>query len=461
MWFRQDLRLEDNPALFNASKSGEVIPVYIHDTREEAEWSPGEASKWWLYKSLKALIGSGVPLIVRQGDPLQILQQLITETGASSLHWNRLYEPYTIQRDELIKRSVNISAFSYNASLLFEPWTIQNKQGAFFKVFTPFWKKCLSSALPREIYPAPKVDYAQSALRTLELKQLNLLPVTNTWTDKLAAYWDPGEKGATQNLSIFLSEALEKYKHGRDFPSQPVTSKLSPHLHYGEISPHQILHEVKTTLDWTEENALNFISELGWREFSYYLLYHFPNLPHAPFQERFKELPWKSDKELLDQWQKGQTGYPIVDAGMRELWSTGYMHNRVRMIVASFLTKHCLVPWQDGAAWFWNTLVDADLASNSASWQWVAGCGVDASPYFRIFNPVTQSLKFDAKAEYVTKWVPELSGLPIKYIHEPWKTPIQIQREAKIIIGENYPHPIVNLSFGRARALEAYQSLKK
>ena len=467
-WFRQDLRLSDNPALDSAAQYETLIPIYILDEVNSGEFKMGAASKWWLHQSLTKLNESlDGKLLVYQGNPHEILNKLIEEQEVSYVTWNRCYEPWRIDRDKEIKRNFedkNVAVESYSASLLWEPWTISKDDGTPYRVFTPFYKKgCLNSEEPR--LPAGKVDLSNlysEDLSSDSITDLNLLP-TIKWYESFEEEWNPGEIGAEQNLNSFLDSGLLNYKEGRNFPSQEFVSRLSPHLHFGEISPNEVWYRAKTKegISGIEKSLAHFHSELGWREFSYYLLYHFPDLPNKNFQEKFDIFPWQENEEFLALWQKGNTGYPIVDAGMRELWQTGYMHNRLRMIVGSFLVKNLLIDWRFGERWFWDCLVDADLASNSASWQWVAGSGADAAPYFRIFNPITQGLKFDPEGEYTKKYVPELRDLPNKYLFSPWEAPENILADAGIELGKNYPKPMVDLKLSRETALEAFATTKK
>ena len=467
-WFRQDLRLSDNPALDSAAQYETLIPIYILDEVNRGEFKMGAASKWWLHQSLTKLNESlDGKLLVYQGNPHEILNKLIEEQEVSYVTWNRCYEPWRIDRDKEIKRNFedkNVAVESYSASLLWEPWTISKDDGTPYRVFTPFYKKgCLNSEEPR--LPAGKVDLSNLYSKDLSsdsITDLNLLP-TIKWYKSFEEEWNPGEIGAEQNLNSFLDSGLLNYKEGRNFPSQEFVSRLSPHLHFGEISPNEVWYRAKTKegISGIEKSLAHFHSELGWREFSYYLLYHFPDLPNKNFQEKFDIFPWQENEEFLALWQKGNTGYPIVDAGMRELWQTGYMHNRLRMIVGSFLVKNLLIDWRFGERWFWDCLVDADLASNSASWQWVAGSGADAAPYFRIFNPITQGLKFDPEGEYTKKYVPELRDLPNKYLFSPWEAPENILADAGIELGKNYPKPMVDLKLSRETALEAFATTKK
>lgn len=471
VWFRQDLRLNDNPALVAAAQAGKVLPCYILDDVSPGPWKMGGASRWWLHGSLTNLIASfkqhGVPFILRSGSALEEIPKLAKEVKASGVYWNRNYEPATIKRDQKLKKALQsegIMAESFKGSLLFEPWEIQNKQGHFFKVFTPFWKHCLSLDQHDVPLSTPKLQPIRTSAPSEKLDDWHLTPHKPDWAGGLRDTWTPGEAGAGHKLQEFLSERLNGYKENRNIPSVEGTSMLSPHLHFGEISPRTVRYLTEEVSHRSHAVPLkdteNFLSELGWREFSYHLLYHFPELPTEPFNAKFGAFPWHESVGDLVRWQQGQTGYPIVDAGMRELWHTGYMHNRVRMIVASFLTKDLLIPWQRGAEWFWDTLVDADLANNSASWQWVAGCGADAAPYFRIFNPSLQGEKFDPEGDYVRQWVPELKTLPKKYLHKPWEAPDWVLKEAAIRLGSTYPKPMIDHGSARDRALKAYKKLK-
>jgi deoxyribodipyrimidine photo-lyase len=467
VWFRQDLRLTDNPALRAAAESGRpLVPVYIRDDAAAGAWAPGGASRWWLHGSLTALakeLGDrGATLILRSGPAAKALAKLVEETGAGAVTWNRCYEPTAIERDTHIKTALQkkgIAATSHNAALLFEPWTIKTKAGEPYGVFTPFWRACLAQDEPPKPLPAPRtLDGFGGKLASDELESWALLPKKPDWAGGLRETWTPGEHGAAKRLTAFLNHALGTYKSGRDRPGEVGTSRLSPHLHFGEIGPRQIWHRVRAMEP--SRHADTFLTELGWREFSHHLLYHRPALPDDPLRPAFGKFPWRKDKAALKAWQRGRTGYPIVDAGMRELWQTGWMHNRVRMIVASFLIKDLLLPWQDGEAWFWDTLVDADLANNAASWQWVAGCGADAAPFFRIFNPVLQGEKFDPDGDYVRRYVPELAKLPADAIHKPWEADEDVLRKAGVALGNTYPAPIVDHGEARKRALAAFAAVR-
>ena len=472
-WFRLDLRLADNPALRAALKSGEpIVPVFVWAPDEEGDWPPGGASKWWLRQSLAALDKNlreiGSRLVIRRGPTLETLRALVNETGAKAVFWNRRYEPAIIARDAKVKEALlgdGLVVESFNSALLHEPWTIQNKSGKPFQVFTPFWKHCLALSDPAELLPAPKdIPSPKQWPKSLALDELKLEPKIN-WAGGIRAAWQPGETGAAAGLKRFLSGAFDDYAGERNRPDIVGTSRLSPHLHFGEIGPRQIWHGLarmaaKRGLKPAQWRGSQFLAEVGWREFAHHLLFHFPHTPIEPLRANFKHFPWRKDAAWLKAWQKGRTGYPIVDAGMRELWATGWMHNRVRMIVASFLVKDLLVSWQEGARWFWDTLVDADLANNTLGWQWTAGCGADAAPYFRVFNPTTQGETFDPVGEYVRHWCPELEKLPAKWIHQLEKAPPDILRTAGVELGRTYPQPMVSHAIAREVALEAFAQLK-
>ena len=465
MWFRQDLRLSDNPALLNAIQQGRVLPVFILD--EGNDWSIGGASRWWLHHSLLALNESlQGNLWILRGDAAELLPQLTREHSASHAFWNRCYEPSIIRRDSLIKEQLTadgITATSSNGSLIWEPWENLKQDGTPYKIFTPFYKYAIANNPPAAPSPAANANF--DTVKCLQGKNriddLNLLPEIN-WYEQIASQWQPGELGARQRLQNFTENGLYDYRDGRDYPAKRSVSMLSPHLHFGEISPREAASVVKQAgdIDSNEEQAAHFIRELAWREFSYYTLYHFPHICQQNMKSQFDRFPWVKDQKSLCLWQQGQTGFPLVDAGMRELWQTGTMHNRVRMIVGSFLVKNLMIHWLEGARWFWDCLLDADLANNSCSWQWVAGSGADAAPYFRIFNPVTQSTKFDPEGSYIRKYVPELNGLSNKAIHDPSSAAASELEKAGVILGEHYPRAIVDLKESRVRALDAYKALR-
>ena len=465
MWFRQDLRLSDNPALCKAIEQGRVLPVFILD--DGKDWSRGGASRWWLHHSLKALQESlQGNLWILKGDAAKLLPQLADEQGASHVFWNRCYEPWRIRRDSLLKERLaadGIAASSQNGSLIWEPWENLKHDGTPYKVFTPFYKYAIANNPPATPSHAANTDFdtVKCPQDTNRIDRLNLLPDIN-WYEQISSIWQPGELGARTRLQNFIENGLYDYRDGRDYPAKRSVSMLSPHLHFGEISPREAANMVKQAgaIDSDEEQAAHFVRELAWREFSYYSLYHFPHICQQNMKSQFDRFPWINDQVKLRLWQQGQTGFPLIDAGMRELWQTGYMHNRVRMVVGSFLVKNLMIHWLEGARWFWDCLLDADLANNSCSWQWVAGSGADAAPYFRIFNPVTQSIKFDPKGSYIRKYVPELNGLSDKAIHDPSSAATADLEKAGVILGEHYPRAIVDLKESRVRALDAYKSLR-
>ncbi|WP_420405334.1 cryptochrome/photolyase family protein [Nisaea sp.] len=466
LWFRQDLRLSDNPALAAAVETGApVLPVYVLDDETPGRWAPGGASRWWLHHSLSELSnrltkrGSALHL-VRSRDAAETIRALATETDAAAVYWNRCYEPFAVERDTKLKQTLqaaDIGAESFNAALLFEPWEVKTKSGTPPKVFSPYWRALRALGDPAAPEPAPDEIRGSSApSKSDSLDDWRLLPTRPNWANGFHTDWKPGEDSAQARLDWFLENALENYKDGRNFPAKPCVSRLSPHLHFGEISPRQIWHRTIAFCHAEDRNpfsgsAEHFLKELVWREFSHSLLYHNPKLPEACLRPEFENFPWDRSDTTLQAWQHGRTGIPIVDAGMRELWQTGYMHNRVRMICASFLIKHLMVDWREGEAWFWDTLLDADLANNAASWQWVAGSGADAAPYFRIFNPVLQGEKFDPDGAYTRRWVPELADVPDRYLQKPWEAPGNP--------APDYPTRIVDLAAGRDRALAAYKGL--
>jgi deoxyribodipyrimidine photo-lyase len=474
LWFRQDLRIADNPALAAALELGEpVVPVFIFAPEEEGAWAPGGASRWWLHHSLAKLDAQlrrrGSRLILRRAsDSAQELTALAQECDAGHILWNRRYEPAGVERDQAIKSRIGgagMTARSFNGALLHEPWEVKNKAGKPFQVFSAFWRHCLT--LPDPTAPLSEPASLPAPPRwpaSLQLAALQLEPQPD-WARGIDAAWLPGGEGAHASLDKFLKNPLADYESSRDRPGLAGTSRLSPHLHFGEISPRQVWHAVRAASlargrhsSWRDSQ---FLTELGWREFAHHSIYHYPFLPDHPWNERFAAFPWKSDAAGLRAWQRGATGFPIVDAGMRQLWKTGWMHNRVRMIAASFLVKDLLVDWTMGARWFWDTLVDADLANNSLGWQWVAGCGADAAPYFRIFNPVLQATRFDPDGTYVRDWVPELARLPGEWIHQPWAAPTDVLSQAGVRLGIEYPHRLIDHDQARLEALTALATLKK
>jgi deoxyribodipyrimidine photo-lyase len=476
LWLRRDLRLADNPALQAIIDAGRIpIPVYIHD-EPDPDWPLGEASGWWLHHSLLALQQSlqrcGSDLLVFRGDTAAILAKLLKQSGADTLAWNHCHEPAQLTRDEHIMQVFSQQGYhvsSHNAALLREPGELLKKDGTPYRVFTPFWKALHNIGPARLPIPAPAVLQAPDAgslTGSLPVSALRLLPRVK-WYGAFPLHWTPGETGAWDALQDFCEERLARYASDRDIPAIAGTSRLSGHLHFGEISPVQIWdYLLQRTASNTSRGAItateSYLREIAWREFSHHLLHRFPHTTLQPLDPRFAGFPWRTRyQDLLEQWQQGRTGIPIVDAGMRELWSTGTMHNRVRMIAASFLTKNLLIPWQEGARWFWNTLLDADLANNTMGWQWVAGCGADAAPYFRIFNPVLQGEKFDRDGRYVRRWLPELARMGDRYIHRPWTADPAQLAEAGIRLGDEYPPPLVDLQSSRKAALAAWDRVKR
>ena len=472
VWFREDLRLNDNPALDSAVRSGRpLICLYIRESGPGAPRPMGGASLWWLDKSLAALSASlseiGGALTLRSGPAEEIITKLVEETGAEAIFWNRRYGLPERETDAGIKKALKdkgVDCQSFNGRLLMEPWELKTGSGGWYKVFTPFWRALQTAYTPPEFLPAPK-KISCKKVSSEALKDWGLHPSNPDWSEGIAEAWSPGEAGAEERLKAFLDGPVSEYASTRNLPGvETGTSRLSPHLRFGEIGPAQIWRAVKARLEAQqadEDSARVFLSEIAWREFSYTLLYYNPELATKNYNSAFDQMSWRKDAKGFAAWSRGQTGYPIVDAGMRELWHTGWMHNRVRMIVASFLTKHLLLPWQQGEDWFWDTLVDADPASNSASWQWTAGSGADAAPYFRVFNPISQGQKFDERGDYVRKWCPELARLPNKYLHSPFDADAQTLSRAGVKLGENYPRPIVEHAVGRQRALDAYKAMKE
>ena len=464
VWFRNDFRLDDNPALRAALDADLVpIPVYIHAPDEHGDWAPGAASNAWRHRALQALDADlrsrGSALHILAGPSLPLLQTMAATTGAEAVFWNRRYEPALEARDALIKRALRtagLRAESHNGALLFEPWQVETKQGDPYKVFTAFWKSAQAQWRLTPTWDAPaQLPACPDAPHGCTLDSLQLQPARG-WDAGFWKDWQPGAAGARARLDAFIDGAAASYHTGRDFPARIGTSRLSPHLHFGEVAPWRVVHAMQQA-DLPDTERAAYIRELGWREFAHHVLHHFPQSADSNFNPRFDAFPWaKAEPRILDAWQHGRTGVPIIDAGMRELWATGWMHNRVRMIVGSFLTKHLRLHWQHGARWFWDTLMDADLANNSLGWQWIAGTGVDAAPYFRVFNPLLQAQRFDPKGEYIARWIPELTPLPAALRLAPWTDPAAVRRAT-----QDYPTaPIVGLAEGRDAALAAFASMR-
>jgi len=474
VWFRRDLRLSDQPALDAACRRHDhVVGLYVHAPAEDGDWPPGGAQRWWLHHSLTALAAAvdaaGSQLVIRRGPAATALADLLTESEAAAVYWNRLYEPAAIERDRGLKawlrNDLGVTAESFNGGLLTEPGRIATGTGGPYRVFTPFWRRVTAFGLDDEPLPFTR-NLAGPGRRfaSQPVAGLGLLP-TVPWDAGLEASWTPGEAGALDRLDRFIAAILPGYDTARDRPALDGTSALSPHLHFGEVGPRQVVAAVRASRAADSRGAATYLSEVGWREFAHHLLYHFPQTPTEPLNERFRAFPWRdAESEAaadLRAWHAGRTGIPLVDAGMRQLWHQGWMHNRIRMVVASFLTKNLRLHWLVGARWFWDTLVDADLASNTLGWQWAGGCGADAAPYFRVFNPVRQGERFDPHGDYVRRWIPELAALSERDIHAPWNTPAARLRSAGVRLGTDYPEPVVDLAASRRAALAAFEAVKR
>jgi deoxyribodipyrimidine photo-lyase len=474
MFYQADLRMRDNPALSAAAHRGNpLICLFVWNPDSSGYANPVAASRWWVHHSLKTLsenlAQAGNTLILRIGHGPEVIANLVRQIGVTHLFWNRACAPTALEEEQQIIKfleSEHVHATSFHGNTLADPSSVRTLAGQPYSVFTPFWKRfqthfTIETPLqaPRHLPPPPSVK-----VQTDPLSSLELLPSFD-WAHGLREAWTPGEDGAQTLLKNFLHAPAQTYETDRDRPDVSRTSHLSPHLHFGEISPRYIWHALdrvthRQTSTRAKASLMAYRRQLVWREFARHLLFHFPHMAHQPLRMEFQQFPWRTHPEFLHAWQQGHTGYPLIEAGMRELWHTGWMHNRVRMIVASFLTKHLLLPWEEGAQWFWDTLVDADLANNTFGWQWVAGCGADATPFFRIFNPITQGRKFDPDGVYVRRWVPELSQLPYSWIHAPWNAPQSVLQEADVELGTTYPFPILNHAEARSRALEAYRQFK-
>jgi deoxyribodipyrimidine photo-lyase len=465
VWFRQDLRISDNEAITAATEAGLVLPIYILDDCAPTNFKIGSASKVWLHNSLQKLnesLGNNLNLYIGQAN--QIIELLINRYNIKSIFWNTCYEPWHLEQEKSViaickKRAIKFNTF--NSNYLYTTNQTLKEDGSYYKVFTAYKNKAISQkSRSVSISNTNNIELAKDNINITTIQDLKLLPQTK-WYKNLQDGWIVGEASAQNKLNFFIKNHLDGYKENRNHPNKPAISRLSPHLHFGEISPSQILEAISASgsLYANENDIEHFISEIIWREFSCYLLYHFKELPINNFNSKFNRFGWEDNPDLFESWKKGNTGYPLIDAGMRELWQTGYMHNRVRMVVSSFLIKNLNIHWHKGMNWFWDCLLDADLANNSASWQWVAGSGADAAPYFRIFNPITQGEKFDANGDYTRRFVPELKNIPDKYLFKPWTAPRDILRASGVTLGQNYPKPIIDLSSSRDRALESYKNL--
>ncbi|MEM7570906.1 MAG: deoxyribodipyrimidine photo-lyase [Pseudomonadota bacterium] len=462
VWFRNDLRLADQAALTAAASAGPILGVYCLDDAGAGDWALGGAQRWWLHHTLsalaKALAEFGVPLVLRRGPAAEQLADIAQSVGAQAIHATRHFEPYNRKREDAML-ATGLPLKLHTGNYLRAPEEVRTGSGGPYKVFTPYWRASQAlGALAAPLGVPEALTGYDGAVQSDALQDWALLPTAPDWSGGLGEAWTPGEAGAQARLHALSPQKVAAYKAERDFPAVDGTSQLSPHLHFGEITARQVYAQLATIMELDAAEPL--IRQLGWRDFSLSLLQYAPHLPEASWSPKFRDFPWREDDEALERWQKGQTGYPIVDAGMRQLWQTGWMHNRVRMIVASFLCKHLLLHWRHGEDWFWDTLVDADLANNAAGWQWVAGSGADASPYFRIFNPITQSEKFDKGGDYIRTFVPELDGLPLKYLHAPWTAPQNVLQMSGVRLGDTYPKPMVDHSQARQRALDAYEDVK-
>jgi deoxyribodipyrimidine photo-lyase len=462
LWFRNDLRLSDHPALVEAIQHGyRILPIYLVEKHDG--WEPGEASRWWLHHALTDLdtqlkeLGTRLHCYDARNEGTEAtMAKILDESGAEVVMWSRRYEPESIQRDTALKQQLEArgcAVQSFASNLLHEPFTVKNLSGGPYKVFTPYWKKCQTM----ELRPIARVELKLATWGSLKsgvsVDALGILP-SKDWVEGLGAQWDPSRAGLLGLLKELKSSKAAHYSESRDLVAEDGTSRLSPYLAHGQVSPIEIVTLLKGV-----DSA--YVRQLYWRDFSYHLLYHFPETDSRPLRPEWEMFPWGDDPKVIKLWQRGLTGYPVVDAAMRQLWQTGWMHNRARMIVASVLVKHFQLDWMIGARWFWDTLVDADLANNSMGWQWSAGCGADAAPYFRVFNPVTQGQKFDPQGDYVKRYVPELAELPKKYIHCPWEAPSDVLDAAGVQLGRNYPKPTLLPAEGRQRALDAYADYKK
>lgn len=473
-WLRHSLRLRDNPALVSAAEHGAVVPVFVWAPDEEGDWPPGSAAQWWLHRALhdldEQLRERGSRLILRRGPTADTLRDVANAAGADRVVWNRRYEPPLARRDARVKEALHdadLETAVFESQILHDPDAVETTSGGPYHVFTPFWKKVREKNLLRTGPPleVPELPAPESWPSSEPLDAFELTPEARDgldWAGGLRNTWTPTEAGAHERLDYTLKRVLGRYDTARNRPDKDGTTRLSPYLHHGQISPRQLWHTIS---EWAHDNgrlgdARPLLRQLVFREFAYHWLYHYPATATETYRDKFRNFPWRDDAEALAQWKRGQTGYPLVDAGMRQLYETGWMHNRVRMIVASFLTKDLMLHWRHGARWFWDTLVDADLAANTFNWQWTAGCGADAQPFFRIFNPVSQSERYDPDGTYIRRLVPELANLPDDALHAPWKESDARLRASGVTLGETYPKPLVDHGEARETALDAYETIR-
>ena len=462
VWFRRDLRLADNPALTAAAARGRIVPVYVLDDDTPGAWRIGGAQRWWLHQSLAALARDLGGIVLRRGDPRQIIPELARRTRASAAVWNRCWEPWARERDGAVEAALveqGVEVATWNAGLLAEPDEVTNAGGP-YKVFSAYWRAARKRPVARPLPRPPRLDVHAPKGASERLASWRLQPTGPNWAAEFPLHWRPGEAGAAAGLEAFVRSGLSGYEQLRNRPDLDHTSRLSPHLHMGEISPRQVLQRIAAATSAAEADRAKFLAEIGWREYAWHIQHFFPAFHERHWRDAFEAFPYRRDDTRLCAWQRGRTGYPLVDAGMRQLWRMGWMHNRVRMVAASFLTKHLCIDWREGERWFWDTLVDADLANNAMGWQWVAGSGVDAAPFFRIFNPAAQGQRFDPDGDYVRRWCPELAGLPAAHIHTPSKAPPLVLAAAGVILGETYPEPIVAHETARAEALAGFERTK-
>ena len=474
VWFRHDLRLADHPALTAACARGRVVPLFVWSPEREEPWAPGGAHRWWLHGHLPSLDADlrekGSRLVLRAGDPLEQIRAVLRETGADAVYWNRRYAPNLTAlsnpvADALAADGIEVKRFA--SALLHDPSAIRTGSGTPYRVFTPYWRKVRATLQVDEPLPVPRMGTSKAPASWPDSASLDSLSLSDvqqdgvSWAGQMAERWERSEKGAHDRLDRFLDQSLLDYPEARDVPDRRDTSELSPYLHHGAVTPRQIWYR---TGAWVQNGAMReaadkFLSEVGWREFSYHVLIHHPETPTEPLKEKYAHLHWRADDDAFERWKRGQTGYPLVDAGMRQLWALGWMHNRLRLVTASFLTKDLLLPWQRGARYFWDTLVGGDLANNTMGWQWAAGSGADAQPFFRIFNPVGQSKKHDPSGAFIRAWVPEIAALPDRCVHAPWTAPPEVLGEAGVELGRTYPRPIVDHAEARDRALAALRAI--